>query len=102
VIHYLVFKSLAGTPPIILPAAKERFTTAPAAITQSSPISAPSRMVTLLPIQQLFPILMPFLVTPCSRMAVSKSVKIWFSGWQLKYWPTMQSLPMVNPPAPPK
>ena len=42
---------------------KVLLTTEPDAITQLSPIITPSRMVTFAPIQQFFPILMPFLVT---------------------------------------
>jgi hypothetical protein len=43
---------------------KEECTTAPAAMMHPSPISTPSSIVTLAPIQQFFPILIPFLFTP--------------------------------------
>ena len=55
-------------------------TTAPAATTQLSPITVPSKTVTLAPIQQFLPILTPTPLTPCFLIGIDKSEKMWFSG----------------------
>ena len=79
--------TLAGTPPITTLSSKDLLTTAPDAITEFLPIFTPSKIVTFDPIQQLLPIFIPFLLTPCSLIDFLSSLKLWFSGWALKYWP---------------
>jgi hypothetical protein len=58
------FITLAGTPPNTAFDGIDLATTAPAAIMQLSPILNQSSIVTLAPIQQFFPILIPLLFTP--------------------------------------
>ena len=71
----LDFIIIAGTPPITKLLENDLVTTAPAAITQLSPIVTPSRIVTLAPIQQFFPIFIPSRLTPCNRIGASKALK---------------------------
>ena len=63
---HIRFNIFEGTPPIKELFGKLFVTTLPAAITQLSPITTPSKIVTFAPIQQLDPIFTPSLETPCS------------------------------------
>ena len=72
----MLFKVTAGTPPITTLSGKELLTTAPAAITQLFPIVTPSSIVTLEPIQQFSPIIIPVRVTPWCLIKDLEFVKI--------------------------
>ena len=66
---------LAGTPPRTTLSGKIPLTTAPAATTELFPTIAPSKKVAFAPIQTLFPICIPFDVTPCSLINYDVSSK---------------------------
>ena len=57
--------------------------------------------MTLFPIQQSFPTLMPFLVTPCSYID-ELPLKLWFSAIKLTPAPIWHFSPMINRAAAPK